>query len=84
MASAIAAVLITDSGLVVGNVSASVVSEMGDGRLMELSTDDVPRGSPVLPGIPSSIVTQTLAGTAKLPDRCLAREVPVGRRGSRA
>jgi len=66
MASTIAAVLITDAELVVGNVGDSVVAEAADGRLTQLSTDDVPAGSVALPGVPSSIVTQTLGGGAKL------------------
>ena len=66
MASTIAAVLIADTELVVGNVGDSVVFEMTDGRLMQLSIDDVPPGSAAPPGVPSSIVTQTLGGSAKL------------------
>lgn len=66
MASTIAAVLITDAELVVGNVGDSVVAAATDGRLTQLSIDDVPPGSVALPGVPSSIVTQTLGGGAKL------------------
>lgn len=66
MASTIAAVLVADTELVVGNVGDSAVFQMTDGRLMQLSTDDVPPGSAALPGVPSSIVTQTLGGSAKL------------------
>jgi len=44
MGTTIAAILVHAAGLAVGNVGDSVVLELIDGRLVQLSTDDVPRG----------------------------------------
>lgn len=65
MGTTIAAVLVHAAGLAVVNVGDSVVLELVDGRLVQLSTDDVPRGWN-LPGIPSTVVTQTLGGARGL------------------
>ena len=66
MGTTAAAVLIHDGGFAVVNVGDSVVFEFVDGRLVQLSVDDVPAGAGALPGLPSSIVTQTLGGTERL------------------
>lgn len=66
MGTTVAAVLIHEAGLVVVNVGDSAVFELVDGRLVQLSTDDVPPGGTDLPGLASSIVTQTLGGGREL------------------
>ncbi len=62
MGTTVACVLINGSSVSVVNVGDSAVFEVIDGRLMQLSTDDVPAGRSGLPGVPSSVVTQTLGG----------------------
>lgn len=62
MGTTVAAVLVHEAGVAVVNVGDSAVFELVDDRLVQLSTDDVPVGSTSLPGVPSSIVTQTLGG----------------------
>jgi serine/threonine protein phosphatase PrpC len=62
MATTLAAVLVHATGLAVVNVGDSPVLEYADGRLVQLTIDDVPHGRPSLPGFPSARVTQTLGG----------------------
>jgi len=66
MGTTVAAVLVHEAGLAVVNVGDSAVFEFVDDRLVQLSTDDVPVGRTSLPGVPSSIVTQTLGGGREL------------------
>jgi protein phosphatase len=66
MGTTIAAVLVYDQGVAVVNVGDSAVFELVDDRLVQLSVDDVPAGSSSLPGLPSSVVTQTLGGAMDL------------------
>ena len=66
MGTTVAAVLVHELGLAVVNVGDSAVFELVDDRLVQLSTDDVPVGRTSLPGVPSSIVTQTLGGGREL------------------
>jgi serine/threonine protein phosphatase PrpC len=66
MGSTIAAVLVHEAGVVVVNVGDSAVFELVDDRLVQVSKDDVPVGRTSLPGVPSSIVTQTLGGGHEL------------------
>jgi serine/threonine protein phosphatase PrpC len=66
MGTTIAAVLVDDGRLTVANVGDSAVFEFHDGRLHQLSVDDVPTGSEALPGLPSARVTQTLGGQSRL------------------
>ncbi len=66
MGTTVAAVLVHEAGVVVVNVGDSAVFELIDDRLVQLSTDDVPAGRTSLPGVPSSIVTQTLGGGREL------------------
>lgn len=66
MGSTIAAVLIRESGLIVANVGDSAVLELADGRLHQLTVDDVPAAGPSLPVLSSSLVTQTLGGHFRL------------------
>ena len=68
MGTTAAAVLVMANGITVVNVGDSAVFEFVDGRLVQLSTDDVPRRGGQLPGIPSSVVTQTLGGRRELVD----------------
>ena len=62
MGTTIAALLVHDTGIVAVNIGDSAVLELIDGRLVQLSFDDVPPGSSWLPGITSAGVTQTLGG----------------------
>ncbi|MEI2700140.1 MAG: protein phosphatase 2C domain-containing protein [Microthrixaceae bacterium] len=62
MGSTAAAVLLRTDGIAVANVGDSAVFEFMDGRLVQLSTDDVPTRGGQLPGLPSTVVTQTLGG----------------------
>ena len=62
MGTTIAAVLVDEGGLTVANIGDSAVFEFHDGRLHQLSVDDVPAGPDALPGLPSARVTQTLGG----------------------
>ena len=66
MGTTVAAVLVHEAAVVVVNVGDSAVFEFVDDRLVQLSTDDVPAGRTSLPGVPSSIVTQTLGGGREL------------------
>lgn len=66
MGTTVAAVLVHEAGVMVANVGDSAVFELVDDRLVQLSTDDVPAGRTNLPGVPSSIVTQTLGGGREL------------------
>jgi serine/threonine protein phosphatase PrpC len=66
MGTTLAAVLVCEADVMVVNVGDSAVFEFVDGRLLQLSTDDVPAGSTSLPGVSSSIVTQTLGGGREL------------------
>jgi len=66
MGTTLAAVLVREAGVAVVNVGDSAVFELVDDRLVQLSTDDVPAGRSGLPGLPSSIVTQTLGGGREL------------------
>jgi len=66
MGSTVVAVLIREDGLAVANVGDSPAFEIVDGRLVQLTTDDVAGASPGLPGIPSSVLTQSLGGGARL------------------
>ena len=68
MGATAAAVLVMANGLAVVNVGDSAVFECVDERLVQLSTDDVPDRALQLPGIPSSVVTQTLGGRRELVD----------------
>lgn len=62
MGTTVAAVLVHEAAVVVVNVGDSAAFEIVDDRLIQLSTDDIPAGRTGLPGVPSSIVTQTLGG----------------------
>ncbi len=66
MGTTVAAVLVHLAGVTVVNVGDSAVFELIDDRLVQLSIDDVPAGRAGLPGVPSSIVTQTLGGGREL------------------
>lgn len=66
MGTTAAAALVLDDGIAVVNVGDSAVFEFVDGRLAQLSTDDVPARGGRLPGLPSSVVTQTLGGRREL------------------
>ncbi len=66
MGTTVAAVLVHLAGMTVVNVGDSAVFELIDDRLVQLSIDDVPAGRAGLPGVPSSIVTQTLGGGREL------------------
>lgn len=66
MGTTAAAALLSVDGIAVVNVGDSAVFEYADGRLVQLSTDDVPARGGQLPGLPSSVVTQTLGGRRKL------------------
>lgn len=66
MGTTVAAVLLHAAGLAVVNVGDSAVFELIEDRLVQLSTDDVPASRNELPGLPSSIVTQTLGGGKEL------------------
>lgn len=66
MGTTVAAVLIGEAAVAVVNVGDSAVLELVDDRLIQLSTDDVPAGRIRLPGVPSSILTQTLGGGREL------------------
>ena len=66
MGSTLAAALLSSSGVVVVNVGDSPVLELIDGRLVQLSTDDVPAGHGGVIGLASTQVTQTLGGSAGL------------------
>lgn len=55
------AVLVMEQGLAVVNVGDSAAFEFVDDRLVQLTVDDVPDQG-ALPGLPSSVVTQTLGG----------------------
>lgn len=62
MGTTASAVLITGNGLTVVNVGDSPAFEFIDEQLVQLSRDHVPIGKPQLPGLPSSVVTQSLGG----------------------
>lgn len=62
MATTAAAVVVRSEGIMVANVGDSQVLEYVDGRLLLLSTDDVPDDGPHLPGLPGAGVTQVLGG----------------------
>jgi protein phosphatase len=66
MGTTIAAVLVGERGLTVANVGDRAVFELIDGRLVQLSVDDVPPGRGDLPGLPLARVTQTLGGQPRL------------------
>ena len=66
MGTTVAAVLVHAAAVVVVNVGDSAAFEIVDDRLIQLSTDDIPAGRNGLPGVPSSIVTQTLGGGREL------------------
>ena len=67
MGSTIATVLIHEHGIVVANVGDSPVLELADGRLHHLIIDDSPAVAGMgLPGLPSSLVTQTIGGHTRL------------------
>lgn len=66
MGSTLVAALIREDGIAVANVGDSPAFEIVDGRLVQLTTDDVAGASPGLPGIPSSVLTQSLGGGARL------------------
>ena len=66
MGTTIAAVLVDEGGLTVANIGDSTVFEFHEGRLHQLSVDDVPAGLDALPGLPSARVTQTLGGQSRL------------------
>lgn len=66
MGSTLVAALIREDGLAVANVGDSPAFEIVDGRLVQLTTDDVAGASPGLPGIPSSVLTQSLGGGPRL------------------
>lgn len=68
MGSTVVAVLVHRDGIAVANVGDSPALEIIDGRLVQLTTDDVAGGGPGLPGIPSSVLTQALGGGARLQD----------------
>jgi serine/threonine protein phosphatase PrpC len=81
MGTTVAAVLVTDDGVTVANVGDSTVFEFHDGRLHQLSVDDVPPGTA---GLVSAQVTQTLGGksrrTAIDPHVCVDDDVSGQRR----
>ena len=62
MGTTIAAVLVHEGGLAAVNVGDSPILELADDRLVQLSTDDALIGRASLPGLPSTVVTQTLGG----------------------
>jgi serine/threonine protein phosphatase PrpC len=66
MGSTLVAALIREDGLAVANVGDSPAFEIVDERLVQLTMDDVAGASPGLPGIPSSVLTQSLGGGARL------------------
>jgi PPM family protein phosphatase len=66
MGTTVAAVLLSQGSLAVVNVGDSVVFELVDGRLVQLSIDDVPDGAPGAIEWPSALVTQTLGGDSEL------------------
>ena len=66
MGTTIATVLIADDIFTVVNVGDSSAFEFIDDQLVQLSIDDVPPGTSDLPGMPTSIVTQTLGGHRNL------------------
>ncbi len=66
MGSTVVAALIREDGLAVANVGDSPAFEIVDSRLIQLTTDDVAGASPGLPGIPSSVLTQSLGGGVRL------------------
>ena len=68
MGTTIAAVVVNDCGLTVVNVGDSAVFEFVDGRLVQLSVDDVPPGENNLPGVPSARLTQSLGGRLQVQD----------------
>lgn len=62
MGTTIAALLVTSDGVAAINVGDSCIFELIDDRLVQLTVDDAPAGRSTLPGIPSTVVTQTLGG----------------------
>ena len=66
MGSTLAAVIVSECELVVVNVGDSPVFEFEEGRMQQLTIDDVPPRNTTLPGLPSSTVTQTLGGSRVL------------------
>ncbi len=65
MGTTVAALLVHGRGVSAVNVGDSAVLELDRGRLVQLTEDDVPAGAGRLPGMPTSIVTQTLGGSSK-------------------
>lgn len=68
MGTTVAALLVHHEGLVVVNIGDSPVYELVEGRLVQLSTDDVPVGRSDLPGLRTAVVTQTLGGRRAFSD----------------
>ena len=64
MGTTLAALLVGEQGITVVNVGDSAVFELIDGRPIQLTVDDTPAGSRTPPGVPSSVVTQTLGGSS--------------------
>jgi PPM family protein phosphatase len=66
MGTTAAALLLSEEGVAIVNIGDSPVFECIDGRLVQLSVDDVPFAGRDLLGLPSAHVTQTLGGTVEL------------------
>lgn len=63
MGSTVAAVLITSDGVAVVHVGDSPVFEFFDGRLTQVTIDDVSGSKTVLPGVPTASLSQALGGS---------------------
>ena len=63
MGTTLAALLIHPDGIAAVNVGDSVVFELIEDRLLQLTIDDVPPGTRTLPGVPSGVITQSLGGS---------------------
>jgi serine/threonine protein phosphatase PrpC len=66
MASTIVAVVLTDDGIAVANVGDSEAIDVLDGRLVTLTTPDVPRDFANFPELASPYLTQVLGGDPSL------------------
>lgn len=66
MGTTVATALFTETGLAVANVGDTKVFEFTEGSLHQLSTDDTPKNATQLPGLPTSMVMQSLGGGREL------------------